>query len=248
MHSDQYLQWDIHHNLTARYSMVSTFTHRTKVVCTGPELLTKELQHLRRVLTQCKYPKWALVKVERQIINSQEDTTTQGENPEGTSNPSSNTTGRDPNKEKQSKGHIIIPYTKGLGESLKKTCSMYGIQTHFKGNRTIKQILVEPQDKDPMDKKSWPIYYYQCRELACDEEYIGETSRTFGERFKEHLKEPSPIHVHSTQTGHTTTLDNFNIIGREDHGLPRTIKESIFIMVNNPTLNRNVGKYNLHDI
>ena len=179
----------------------------------------------------------------------QEDSNTQGENSEeGTSNPSGNTTGRDPNKEKHNKGHIVIPYTWGLEESIKKTCCKYDIQTHFKGNRTIKQILVKPTDKDPMGKKSGTIYYYQCGELTCNEECIGETSRTFGERFKEHLKEPLPIHVHSTQTGHNTTPENFNIIGREDHGLARTIKESIVIRVNNPTLKRNVGKYNLNHI
>ena len=99
-----------------------------------------------------------------------------------------------------------------------------------------------------MEKKSGAIYWLQHGELVCDEEYIGETSRTFGERFKEHLKEPSTIHAHSTQTGHSTTPDNFNIIGREDHGLARTVKESVCIRVNNPTLNRNVGKYNLHHI
>ena len=32
------------------------------------------------------------------------------------------------------------------------------------------------------------------------------------------------------------------------HGLARTTKESIYIRVYNPTLNRNVGKYNLHHI
>ena len=37
-------------------------------------------------------------------------------------------------------------------------------------------------------------------------------------------------------------------IGREDHSLARIIKYSIYIRVNNPTLNRNVGKYNLHYI
>ena len=57
-----------------------------------------------------------------------------------------------------------------------------------------------------------------------------------------------PIHVHNTQTGHNTTPDNFNIKGREDHGLARTIKEYIYIQVNNLTLNRNIGKYNLHHI
>ena len=54
--------------------------------------------------------------------------------------------------------------------------------------------------------------------------------------------------MHSIQTGHSTTPENFNIIGREDHGLDRTIKESIYIRVKNPKLNRNVGKYSLHHI
>ena len=58
----------------------------------------------------------------------------------------------------------------------------------------------------------------------------------------------TPIHVHSNQTGHHTTTDNFSIIGMEDHGLARTIKESIYTRVNNQTLNRNVGKYNLHHV
>ena len=52
----------------------------------------------------------------------------------------------------------------------------------------------------------------------------------------------------ANQSGHRTNPDNFTIIGREDHGLARTIKESIYIRVNNPTPNRKVGKYNLHHI
>ena len=58
-------------------SVVSTLTHWPKVVCTGPALLTKELQHLRRVLTKCIYPKWALDKFKRKI-NNWEDSNTKG--------------------------------------------------------------------------------------------------------------------------------------------------------------------------
>ena len=54
MHTNQYLQWDSHHNLAAKYSMISTHTHRAKTVWPGPELLNKELQHPRRTLTKCK--------------------------------------------------------------------------------------------------------------------------------------------------------------------------------------------------
>ena len=53
-------------------------------------------------------------------------------------------------------GHIVIPCTQGLCESIKKICESYGIQTHFKGNSTIKNLLVSPKDKDPMSAKVGP--------------------------------------------------------------------------------------------
>ena len=193
------------------------------------------MEHLRKALSHCKYPKWALDRVEK-----------------GLTNPLMRTMMglkvKAPQWKVKIKGHIVIPYTQGLGESIKKICSRYSIQTHFKGNSTIKNLLVSPKNKDPMAKKSGAIYWFQCGDLTCDDEYIGEISRTFGERFKEHLKEPSPIHHPSIGTGHPTTQHIFQIIGREGHGISRTIKESIYIRVNNPTLNRNIGKFNLHHV
>ena len=56
-HTDQYLQWDSHHNLSAKFSVINTLSHRAKTVCSNPELLKQEKDHLRKALTQCKYPK-----------------------------------------------------------------------------------------------------------------------------------------------------------------------------------------------
>ena len=53
-------------------------------------------------------------------------------------------------------------------------------------------MLVRPKDQDPKEK-SGVIYSYQCEAIDCGEEDISETSRTHGERYKEHLREPSPI-------------------------------------------------------
>ena len=39
---------------------------------------------------------------------------------------------------------------------------------------------MKPKDQDTKENKSDIIYSYQCTSLACDEEYIGETSRTLG--------------------------------------------------------------------
>ena len=105
-----------------------------------------------------------------------------------------------------------------------------------------------PKDKDPLMKKSGVIYRYKCDRMECDEEYIRESSRTFGERFKEHQKAPSPIFDHYNTTDHNISIENFEIVGREDQNLMRTIKEALYIRVNDPSLNRNIGKYHLPHI
>ena len=100
------------------------------------------------MLTKCKCPKWALDKVERKFINNSQEGNNVGNNQgelseEDSNNPSSNTEGRDSTKQKYNKGPIVIPFTQGLGESIKRICKKYCIQTHFKGNRIIKYILVK---------------------------------------------------------------------------------------------------------
>ena len=46
-------------------------------------------------------------------------------------------------------------------------------------------------------------------------------------KFREHLKAPYPIYDHCNITGHTTTVDNFSIVGRESQNLTRTIRVNI---------------------
>ena len=69
-HTDQYLQWDSHHHLSAKFSVIQTLSHRASTVCSKPELLQQENDHLRKALTKCKYPKWALDKVEKRLNRS----------------------------------------------------------------------------------------------------------------------------------------------------------------------------------
>ena len=73
-------------------------------------------------------------------------------------------------------------------------------------------------------------------------------AETFAERFKEHQKPPSPIFDHCNTSGHNININKFTIVGREDRNLTRAIKEAILIRVNDPSLNRNVGKYHLPHI
>ena len=123
--------------ISAKFSVIHTLSHRDKTVCSNPELLHKEKTHLRNALTQCKYPKWALHKVERRL-NKPSSETSDGDNNQGT-------TGAQPaTNEVKTKGHNVIPYTQGPCKSIKKICYRYGIQPYFKGSNTIRNLLVSP--------------------------------------------------------------------------------------------------------
>ena len=198
-HTDQYLQCDSHHSLSAKYSVIGTFTHRAKTVCTSPELLENEIKHLREAMGKCKYPSWAINKVQSKVLNNNqgEDGNINSNQAQPTNNQDASSTNTTTTRSNQNYiGQVVIPYTQGTAKGFKNICGKYGIQVHFKGNTTIKQLLMKPKDQDSKEKKSGIIYSYQCTNIACDEEYIEETSRTLRERHKEHLKQPSPIHAH----------------------------------------------------
>ena len=62
-HTDLYLQWESHHTIAAKYSVVNTLLHRAQAVCSNSQLLKKEEDHLRKVLQENMYPIWALNRV-----------------------------------------------------------------------------------------------------------------------------------------------------------------------------------------
>ena len=132
----------------------------------------------------------------------------------------------------------------GLSENLKKACSKHGVQVYFRGGKTIRSHLVATEDKDHIFKKvesytdtnvtGWSVMK---NILECLLEHLERGSRK--------SKGPSPINGHFNTTGHTTTIENFSIVGREDQTLIRTIKEVLYIRVNNPSPNKSISKYHL---
>ena len=119
---------------------------------------------------------------------------------------------------------MVHSYTVQVGtrKKFKKNCGMYVIQTFFKGNRTLKNLLASDKNNVPKEQRSANIYWYRCQELDNDDECIGESARTFWERSKEHLKVPSPMHGHQSTTGHPTMLDTFSIVGKKGQRFTRT--------------------------
>ena len=171
--TDQYLHWNSHYNFSTAYSGFKNLIHKAKTFCTNPQLLHKEEEHVWDALIKCRYSTWTLNRLKTkkkkhwysitQAHNSSRDNITITNN----------------NQSNHSNIHKVVPYTKSLTKSFKNICFKVGIQVHFKGGNTIKSPLVTPRERNNITQRSEVIYRYRCDWLECNEEFIGESARTF---------------------------------------------------------------------
>ena len=132
------------------------------------------------------------------------------------------------NRGTNSKPYIVVPYVKGIHENCRNICRKHGIEMYLKGGNTIKNLLVHPKDRDTILQKSGVNYRYKCGRVDFEEEYIGESARTFAEKFREHKRPPHPSMM-SQHHWSVTVCKNFCIVGREDQSIARAIKEAVLI-------------------
>ena len=216
-HTDQYLHWDSNHHITAKHSVFNTLAHMAKTVSSTQDLLDEELSHIKTALHHCQFPAWALNQWERKFNHPNQASTTNNTNTNN--NPANN----------NYKTTIVVPYSSNTADKFKKLCKRRGIRVHFKGNNTLRTALGNPKAN-----QTGVIYQYQCPHINCSSSYIGESGRSLGERVKEHLKAPSPIHLHSATSGHPLDPNQFNIVHKEVNSQSRTIKEAMFICIQDP--------------
>ena len=105
-HTNLNMQLDSRHTIATKYSVVNTLHHRARAVCSNPQLLKRE-EHLQRVLMENKYPAWALNRVKmKSNVPSNKNQNKRG------SNICANVTTNN------QRPYIVVPYVKGLSESL----------------------------------------------------------------------------------------------------------------------------------
>ena len=224
IHTDRYLDYNSNHPISAKLSVIHTLTHRAKQVCSTPELLAKEMDHLHRVLQINHYPP--------QFFQ-------QGKTKQKTN--------KKPNlsMEKFIEGaRVVIPYIKGLSEQYRHTLAKYRISVFFKGTSTIKSLLMHPKGPIPDAHKTDIIYHWKCPTNNCTAEYIGETNRSLKERVSDLRNQTtSAIRNHHISTKHPKAeLKDFTIIDRESNTLHHRAKEALQVHIKDPSLNRNIGK------
>ena len=142
---------------------------------------------------------------------------------------------------------VSVPYFPGLSEAFKKIFKYTAVQVCFKGVNTLKSLLIHPKDKVPTSQKKDIVYHWECQTDGCSSSYIGETSRSQGERVIEHTKSStSAILKHCTDFHHPLpSIENFSIIDKDSSQITREAKEAIHIRRLDPNLNRNIGNMSI---
>ena len=109
---------------------------------------TKKLQALPR----CNYPTWSLNRLQTKLNHKL-----------STIQPH-NWLNRHPTNNNNNTGnhniYLVVPYTKGLTESLNNMCNEVGVEVCFKGNNTIQNFLVASKDKNTITQNSDLIYRF----------------------------------------------------------------------------------------
>ena len=220
-HTDQYLNWDSNHHLEHKRSVVRTLFQRAETISSTPEERQKEIKHVKEALEANGYRRW--------IFNLPK----KKEKPNN--DPSKKTTRPLP-------APIGLPYVKGLSENLQRLFHTNNIGTYHKPFNTLRSLLVKPKDATPLEQQCGLVYHIKCQN--CHHNYIGETSRNMGIRFKEHTTRKgtvSAVKEHLEDSQHSCSLKNVKILDREDDWHRRKIKEAIMIQRHHPTLNRDKG-------
>ena len=81
----------------------------------------------------------------------------------------------------------------------------------------MKNILLTPKKKDNIKQK---VELHICIDAAggnAKMNTLEHKPEPLGECLEEHLKAPSPIYDHLFRTGHSTSVENFKIVGREGY-------------------------------
>ncbi len=249
-HTDQYLNFESHHPLHQKLGVIRTLLDRGQNIVTEESDQLVEENKVITALKGCGYPNWAFTKVKDQMKNNTKTKETKRTHKDG---------------EKKTKGMVVIPYVKGLSETVQRIFRRHNISTAMKPHTTLRNILVNPKDRrDKMDTSDC-VYQIPCDN--CNKVYIGETGRNFGYRLKEHQKDvnnnskgqytrairktsdsewnKSAMTDHANTNNHEINWEGSKIIDKENNEKTRRIKESIHIRKTPQNMNRDEGGHGL---
>lgn len=212
-HTDQYLNFHSNHQLSAKESVVSALFTRADNIVSNDEDLRNENVRIVNALTANDYNQRIIGKVRKKIQQRKEWTNATKEAIEYV-------------------GHVNLPYIKDTSEILRRIFQQHKIRCTFYSSDTLRNILSHPKDPVDSNQQNNVVYKIPCSD--CNAVYIGESKRTLDQRVKEHERavrngdtDKNEIADHSWKHNHRFDWNKKSIIDREQHMVPRKIKETI---------------------
>jgi len=154
--TDQYLNFNSHHPIEHKLSVVRTSLERSNSIVTDSEDKEKEDTHVEEILRTCRYPEWSTRKVKRQNDLKMVQ------------------------KKKAKQQHpsikcslVMIPYVEHISEVVARTMMKYDVHVAMRPWKTLKGTLVHPKDKPEKENITECVYKVPC--ANCDKIYIVET-------------------------------------------------------------------------
>ena len=115
---------------------------RCNAIVSTPEDRAAEEKHIRSALKMNGYPEWTFKQVEQQRSKPKSKDTNQAQ--------------------QKSKGTVSIPYVPRTSEACARVMKKYGINTVMKPTNTLRQTLVKPKDKRPLEDSIGVVYSIPC--------------------------------------------------------------------------------------
>ena len=153
-HTDHYLQWSSHHPVQQKLGVVRTLMNRADTLIADDKLRKQEKEKVRVALRTCGYPEWALKEGE---LEGKRDRKKEG---------------GEQHEEKKPKGYVVVPYSKGVSERLRRVFGKHGISMYSKAGQTIRNVLVRL--KDPLEPEEQCGVVYECDCDVCGQIDVGE--------------------------------------------------------------------------
>ena len=229
--TDIYINWKSFAPNNWKWEKLKTLVTRVFNICSTDEYLKEELELIRKIFhRRNNYPLWVINKV---IDDAKKI-------------PSAN--GKDSiNNEKIRR--VMLPYQGDKGSNLLKSMKRYvskllpehtKLEITFTGKKLNSCFSIK--DKTKFEHQHDLVYYVNCTESSCRDNYVGETGRRIIERIKDHSGRDHASHMvkHNIETSHTdvnTANLKINDMNFSNNKRKRKIAESLWIKDLRPTLN-----------
>jgi hypothetical protein len=230
--------------LMYRLSVFKCLVSRAIQLCSTWNLFHVEIDNVRSMLLRNAYPSFLLDRIVKNAVSS-------------FLNPNVKF---GPQKERL---YIGLPFlgksTDSLRKSIKEICNQFipnkDIIIYFKPGRRVSNFF-RVKDITPFELRSRVVYEFSC--VGCQANYVGQTTRHLRHRIAEHegvshltgkvmkSQSHSSIRDHSLLcNGCNCSTSNFKILSTGKSDLELLIKERLLIKDRKPSLNGNVGSFEL---